>query len=221
MVIPPLTWGDEQKYITQAFVENELSSFGLNINIFEKNIESYLNEGVKVIGVSSGTAAIHLALILSGVKCGDEVICQSFTFLASANPIIYQGVIPIFIGSEIDTWNMCPIHLKKAIQDRIASGSKPKAIIAVHLYGMPAKISETSSITEKYGIKLIEDAAEAIGSTYLGNKCGTSGDFGILSFNGNKIITTTGGGDLICKTDIDKQKAVFLATQVKDKAIHY
>jgi len=217
----PHMGGNEQKYITQAFAENEISSFGLNINLFEKNIESYLDEGVKVVGVSSGTAAIHLALILSGVKRGDEVICQSFTFSASANPIIYQGAIPIFIDSEIDTWNMCPIHLEKAIQDRIVRGCKPKAIIAVHLYGMPAKISEIASIAKKYNIKLIEDAAEALGSTYLGKKCGTFGDFGIVSFNGNKIITTSGGGALICKTDADKQKAIFLATQAKDKAIHY
>jgi len=217
----PHMGGSEQKYIAQAFAENQLSSFGENINTFEKNIESYLGEESKVVGLSSGTAAIHLALILSGVQSGDEVICQSFTFSASANPIMYLGAKPIFIDSEIDTWNMCPIHLEKAIQDRIASGSKPKAIIAVHLYGMPAKISEISGIAEKYNIKLIEDAAEALGATYLDKKCGTFGDFGILSFNGNKIITTSGGGALICKTEKDKQKAIFLATQAKDKAIHY
>ena len=217
----PHMGGGEQKYITQAFAKNELSSYGANINAFEKNIESYLGEETKVVGVSSGTAAIHLALILSGVQHGDEVICQSFTFSASANPIMYLGATPIFVDSEIDTWNMCPIHLEKAIKDRIINGSKPKAIIVVHLYGMPAKISEIARIAEKYNIKLIEDAAEALGATYLGKKCGTFGDFGIVSFNGNKIITTSGGGVLICKTDADKQKAIFLATQAKDKAIHY
>jgi len=211
----------EQKYIAQAFAKNELSSFGANINAFEKNIESYLGEEAKVVGVSSGTAAIHLALILSGVKHGDEVICQSFTFSASANPTMYQGAIPIFVDSEIDTWNMCPIHLEKAIQDRIENGSKPKAIIVVHLYGMPAKITEIVAVAKKYEIKLIEDAAEALGSSYLGQKCGTFGDFGIVSFNGNKIISTSGGGVLICKTDTDKQQAIFLASQAKDKAIHY
>ena len=217
----PHMGGNERKYITEAFDKNELSSFGENILEFEKSLEFYLGENNKVAVVSSGTAAIHLALILSGVKLGDEVICQSFTFSASANPIMYQGATPIFVDSEIDTWNMCPIHLEKAIQDRISNGCKPKAIIMVHLYGMPSKISEIASIAKKYGIKLIEDAAEALGSTYFGEKCGSFGDFGILSFNGNKIITTSGGGALVCKTETDKQKAIFLATQSKDKAIHY
>jgi len=217
----PHMGGSEQKYIAQAFAKNELSSFGDNIIEFEKNIDSYLGEKTKAVAVSSGTAAIHLALILSGVGYGDEVICQSFTFSASANPIMYQGATPIFIDSEMDTWNMCPIHLEKAIQDRIIRGNKPKAIIVVHLYGMPAKILEIVSIASKYNIKLIEDSAEALGSTYLEKKCGTFGDFGIVSFNGNKIITSSGGGVLICKTEEDKQKAIFLATQSKDNAIHY
>mgnify|MGYP000035296895 CR=1 FL=1 len=213
--------GSEQKFIAQAFIENELSSFGTNITEFEKKLEIYLGGSNSVALVSSGTAAIHLALILSGVKQDDEVICQSFTFSASANPILYLGATPIFIDSELDTWNMCPFHLEKAIQDRIAKGNKPKAIIIVHLYGMPAKIQEIVLIAKKYDIKLIEDAAEALGASFNGKKCGTFGDYGILSFNGNKIITGSGGGALICKTKVDKERAIFFATQAKDAAPHY
>ena len=217
----PHMGGNEHQYVNQAFAKNEISSFGENLNAFEKKIASYLGGKNKIVGLSSGTAAIHMALILSGVKNGDEVICQSFTFAASANPIIYLGARPIFIDSEKDTWNMCPIHLEKAIQDSIVNGNKPKAIIVVHLYGMPAKIEKIAQIAKRYNIRLIEDAAEALGSSYLGKKCGAFGDFGIISFNGNKIITTSGGGALICKTDAKKQKAIFLATQAKDEAIHY
>lgn len=217
----PHMGGSEQKFIAQAFIENELSSFGTNITEFEKKLEIYLGGSNSVALVSSGTAAIHLALILSGVKQDDEVICQSFTFSASANPILYLGATPIFIDSELDTWNMCPFHLEKAIQDRIAKGNKPKAIIIVHLYGMPAKIQEIVLIAKKYDIKLIEDAAEALGASFNGKKCGTFGDYGILSFNGNKIITGSGGGALICKTKVDKERAIFFATQAKDAAPHY
>jgi dTDP-4-amino-4,6-dideoxygalactose transaminase len=213
--------GAEQKYIEEAFALNEVSSHGLNITAFENKIASYLGGFNKVVALTSGTAAIHLALILSGVKHGDEVICQSFTFSASANPIMYQGANPVFVDSEQDTWNMCPIQLERAIKNRIANGKKPKAIIAVHVYGMPAKILEILAIAKKYEIKLIEDAAEAFGAMYDNQQCGTFGDFGILSFNGNKIITTSGGGALICKTQEAKTKAIFLATQAKDKAVHY
>ena len=192
-----------------------------NINLFEAKLEGCLKNNMQIACLSSGTAAIHLALILAGVTQNDEVICQSFTFAASANPIMYQGASPVFIDSEKDTWNMCPIVLEDAIKDKIEKGNKPKAIIVVHLYGMPAKIAEIAAIAKKHEITLIEDAAEALGSTYKGQKCGTFGDFGILSFNGNKIITTSGGGALVCKNEKDKQKAIFLATQARDAAPHY
>jgi dTDP-4-amino-4,6-dideoxygalactose transaminase len=171
--------------------------------------------------LSSGTSAIHLALILLGVKAGDYVLCQSFTFSASANPIAYQGAIPVFIDSEKDTWNMSPEHLENAIVDLIAKGHKPKAMIPVHLYGVPAKMEEISAIAAKYEIPVIEDAAEALGSTINGKACGTFGDFGVLSFNGNKIITTSGGGALISENDEQIKKARFLATQARDNAPHY
>jgi len=212
--------GQEINYINDAFSNNELS-FGENLDVFQINLENYLGENKKVAALSSGTAAIHLALVLAGVKQDDEVACQSFTFSASANPITYQGAKPIFIDSEMETWNMCPIHLEKAIKDRIEKGKKPKAIIVVHLYGMPAKIEEILAVAKKYKIILIEDAAEALGSTYNGQRCGTFGDYGILSFNGNKIITTSGGGALVCKNKEEKAKAIFLATQARDVAVHY
>lgn len=217
----PHMGGTEQKYVQQAFDTNWIAPLGPNVAGFEQDLENYLGDNVKVAALSAGTAAIHLALVLCGVKLDDEVLCQSFTFSASANPITYQGAKPVFIDSEKDTWNMCPIALEEAIKDRISKGTKPKAIIVVHLYGMPAKIKEIATIATKYEIKLIEDAAEALGSTYKGQKCGTFGDFGILSFNGNKIITTSGGGALVCKTDEEKQKAIFLATQARDDAPHY
>ncbi|QOD62065.1 aminotransferase class I/II-fold pyridoxal phosphate-dependent enzyme [Polaribacter haliotis] len=192
-----------------------------NILEFEKLLEEYFGKEKSVLAVNSGTSAIHLSLLLAGVNKGDEVLCQSFTFSASANPIIYQGADPIFIDSEIDTWNMCPYYLEKAIKHRIKNGKKPKAIIFVHLYGMPAKIEEIYLIAKKYNIILIEDAAEALGSTYKGQKCGTFGDFGIISFNNNKLLTTFGGGALICKDVKHKEKALFLSTQARDKAPHY
>ena len=217
----PHMGGTERKFVTEAFDSNWIAPLGPNLNGFEQDLESYLLEDRFVACVVSGTAAILLALRLAGVSVGDEVLCQSFTFVATANPIIYQGAIPIFIDSELDTWNMCTAALEEAIIDRISKGNKPKAILVVHLYGIPAKIIEIAAIAKKYDITLIEDAAEALGSSFKGQKCGTFGDFGILSFNGNKIITTSGGGALVCKTEVNKHKAVFLATQAKDTAPHY
>jgi dTDP-4-amino-4,6-dideoxygalactose transaminase len=217
----PHMGGTEMKYIQEAYQTNWIAPLGPNVTGFEEDLETYIEEGVKVASVSSGTSAIHLALILAGVTEDDEVLCQSFTFSASANPIVYQKAIPIFIDSEKDNWNMCPVAMEVAIKDRISKGKKPKAIVVVHLYGMPAKISEICTIATKYDIQLIEDAAEALGSSYKGQKCGTFGDFGILSFNGNKIITTSGGGALVCKTEADKQKAIFLASQARDAAPHF
>lgn len=201
--------------------EKDLSLDENSIDNFENALQTYLGEDSHIACLSSGTAAIHIALILAGVEHGDEVICQSFTFAASANPIKYQGATPVFIDSETTTWNLCPIALEAAIKDRLVKGKKTKAIIAVHLYGMPTKILEIAAIAKKYNIVLIEDAAEALGSTYQGQKCGTFGDFGILSFNGNKIITTSGGGALVCNNEKDKQRAIFLATQARDNAPHY
>lgn len=217
----PHMGGNELKYIQQAFDENWVAPLGPNVNGFEKDLENFLEEEVKVAALSSGTAALHLALIECGVETGDEVICQSMTFSASANPIVYQGATPVFVDSEPDTWNICPIALEKAIQDRISKGKKPKAIVAVHLYGMPFKVDEVLEVAHKYEIPLIEDAAEALGSTYKGKACGVFGEFGVLSFNGNKIITTSGGGALVCHTEEDKEKAVFLSTQARDNAPHY
>lgn len=217
----PHMGGGEQKYVQQAFDSNWVAPLGPNVNGFEKDLEAYVNEDSKVACLSSGTAALHLALILSGVSNNDEVICQSMTFSASANPIVYLGAKPVFIDSETTTWNMCPVALEEAIIDRIKNGKKPKAIIVVHLYGMPAQMNKIMEISSKYEITLIEDAAEALGSTYQGQKCGTFGDFGVLSFNGNKIITTSGGGALVCRDQKIKQKAIFLATQARDTAPHY
>jgi dTDP-4-amino-4,6-dideoxygalactose transaminase len=217
----PHMGGNEQKYINEAFNENWVAPLGPNVDGFEKDLEKFLNKEVKVAVLSAGTAAIHLALIECGVKHGDEVICQSMTFSASANPIAYCGAQPVFVDSESDTWNMCPVALREAIEDRIKKGTKPKAIIVVHLYGMPAKMDEITAIAKEFQIEIIEDAAEALGSTYKGQACGTFGRFGVLSFNGNKIITTSGGGALVCHTDTDKNKIVFLSTQARDNAPHY
>ncbi|MES2411387.1 MAG: DegT/DnrJ/EryC1/StrS family aminotransferase [Bacteroidota bacterium] len=209
----PHMGGNEQQYVQEAFDTNWVAPLGPNVSGFETDLESFLNDDVYVAALSSGTAAIHLGLILLGVQAGDEVICQSFTFSASANPILYLGATPVFIDSETDTWNMSPIALEQAITDRISKGKKPKAIIPVHLYGMPFKVDEIKAIAEKYGIPILEDSAEALGSTYKGKKCGTFGDVGVLSFNGNKIITTSSKNV--------KEKAVFLATQARDNAPHY
>lgn len=211
----------ERKYVAEAFDTNWVAPLGPNVNGFENDLSSFLNNGSKVAVLSSGTAAIHLALILLNVLPGDEVICQSMTFSASANPICYLGATPIFIDSEIETWNMDPLFLEEAIQERVSKGKKPKAIIPVHLYGMPARIFEIISIAEKYNIPVVEDAAESLGSTFNNIKCGTFGEFGILSFNGNKIITTSGGGALVSKNEDLVKRATFLATQARDPAPHY
>ncbi|MBC9798134.1 DegT/DnrJ/EryC1/StrS family aminotransferase [Sinomicrobium weinanense] len=217
----PHMGGTEQKYIKEAFDDNWVAPLGPNVNGLEADLESFLREEKKIAAVSAGTAALHLALILSGVEAGDEVICQSLTFSASANPIVYQGATPVFVDSEPDTWNICPDALEEAIKDRIALGKKPKAIIAVHLYGMPYKVDEIHAVAGKYSIPVIEDAAEALGSHYKGQNCGTFGPMAILSFNGNKIITTSGGGALVCPDEGLKKRAVFLATQARDQAAHY
>ncbi|MBF4486007.1 DegT/DnrJ/EryC1/StrS family aminotransferase [Flavobacterium sp. CSZ] len=217
----PHMGGSEQKYVQEAFDTNWVAPLGPNVNGFEDDLEKYLNEGVKVGALSSGTAAIHLGLILLGVKQGDEVICQSMTFSASANPIMYQGATPVFVDSELETWNMCPVSLEKAIVDRISNGKKPKAIIAVHLYGMPYKVEEIHAVALKYEIPVLEDSAEALGSHYKNKRCGTFGDIAALSFNGNKIITTSGGGAIVTKDKETKDKAVFLSTQARDNAPHY
>jgi dTDP-4-amino-4,6-dideoxygalactose transaminase len=213
--------GNELKYINEAFAENWVAPLGPNVNGFEEDLENFLGEDTKVAVLSAGTAALHLALIECGVGYGDEVICQSMTFSASANPIAYCGATPVFVDSEPETWNMCPAGLRQAIGDRIKKGKKPKAIIIVHLYGMPAKMDGIIAIAKEFDIEVIEDAAEALGSTYKGQPCGTFGRFGVLSFNGNKIITTSGGGALVCHTQEDKDKIVFLSTQARDNAPHY
>ncbi len=217
----PHMGGNELKYIHEAFDANWVAPLGPNVNGFEVDIEQFLKTDVKVAALSAGTAALHLALIECGVTHGDEVICQSMTFSASVNPITYQGAIPVFVDSEPDTWNICPVALEEAIKDRIAKGKTPKAIVAVHLYGMPFKVEEVMAVANKYNIPVIEDAAEALGSTYKGKGCGTFGRFGVLSFNGNKIITTSGGGALVCHSQEDKDQAVFLSTQARDNAPHY
>lgn len=212
--------GNEMKYINEAFKTNWIAPLGPNVTAFENELAEYLN--VKhVAALNSGTSAIHLALIILGVKSGDEVISSSFTFSATVNPIAYLGAVPVLIDSEEDSWNMNPELLENAIIDRLAKGKKPKAIIIVHLYGMPAKIADLINIAKKYDIPVIEDAAEALGSKYNGKACGTFGEMGILSFNGNKIITTSGGGALVSNSDEYIIKARFLATQSRDKAPHY
>ncbi len=216
----PHMGGKEMRYVQEAFDTNWVAPLGPNVNEFEKELALKLGAS-GVAALSSGTAAIHLALIILGVKQGDEVICSSFTFSATANPIMYQGATPVFIDSESDTWNMDPELLETAIKDRIKKGTKPKAVIIVHLYGMPAKMDELLAISKRYEIPVIEDAAEALGSSFAGKSCGSFGDLGILSFNGNKIITTSGGGALISDNLNYIEKAKFLATQARDKAPHY
>lgn len=217
----PHMGGTEQRYVKEAFDTNWVAPLGPNVDGFEASISEYYTNEVYTAALSSGTAAIHLALKILGVSKDDDVICQSFTFSASANPITYLGANPIFVDSEKDTWNISPELLEEAILDTIKKGRKPKAIVAVHLYGMPYKTQEIAEISTKYGIPVVEDSAEALGSSIHGKKCGSFGDIGILSFNGNKIITTSGGGALLTK-DVDvKKKAVFLATQARDNAPHY
>ena len=217
----PHMGGNERKYVTEAFDTNWVAPLGPNVNGFENDLKEYQNNNVEIAVLSSGTAAIHLALIQCGVVAGDEVICQSFTFCGSINPIKYLGANPVLVDSEKTTWNLCPVHLEAAIKDRIAKGKKPKAIVAVHLYGMPYQVDLINEVATRYDIPVIEDSAEALGSTFKGQKCGTFGRFGILSFNGNKIITTSGGGAMVCHSQEDKEKTVFLATQARDDAPHY
>jgi len=218
---PPHMSGKEMKYLQEAFNTNWIAPLGPNVNEFENTLQAYLGENNFVAALNSGTAAIHLGLLLAGVMQGDEVLCQSFTFSASANPIIYLGATPVFIDSEAETWNMCPKTLEAAILDRLKKGKKPKAIVVIDSYGMPAIWEQLLAIAKKYSLFLIEDAASALGSTYKNQKCGTLGDIGVLSFNGNKIITTSGGGALVAKTKEIKDKAVFFATQSRDNAPHY
>ncbi len=216
----PHMGGQEQEFVNEAFNTNWVAPLGPHVNGFEEDLKKYI--GIKEAAVlSSGTSALHLALILSDVDTGDEVICQSFTFSASANPIMYQKAIPIFIDSEEETWNMNPVFLQKAIENRINNGKKPKAIIPVHLYGMPAKMKEIKQIADHYKIPIIEDAAEALGSKIDNKLCGNWGKLNVLSFNGNKIITTSGGGVLLGNDEALIQKARFLATQARDPAPHY
>lgn len=212
--------GKEMSYIQEAFDTNWIAPLGKNVDQFEIDLSKYTGSP-HVAALSSGTAAIHLALILLGVSSGDEVLCSSFTFSASANPIKYVGAIPVFIDSENETWNVCPQTLELAIKDRIKKGKKPKAFILVHLYGVPAKLDEIMAVCNEYGIPVIEDAAEALGSTYKGKAVGTFGIFGVCSFNGNKIITTSGGGALFSSSAESIAKCKFLATQARDAAPHY
>ena len=217
---PPHLSGAERTFVTEAFDSNWVAPLGPNVNGFEGDLAAYTG-AAHAAALSSGTAALHLALILLGVGPGDEVVCSSFTFSASANPIVYQGAVPIFVESEADTWNMDPAALEAALRDRQRLGKVPKAVIAVHLYGMPAKMTEIAQICARYGVPLIEDAAEALGSTYDGKAMGTFGAFGVLSFNGNKIITTSGGGALLSDNAAWIEQARFLATQARDPAPHY
>ena len=223
--------GREQEFIQEAFDTNWVVPLGPNVNAFEKALRDFLiedgklnveNEAKQVVALSAGTAALHLGLILLGVEEEDEVICQSFTFSASANPIVYQGATPVFVDSEKDTWNMDPVLLEEAIKDRLEkTGRLPKAIIPVHLYGMPVKMDEVMEVANRYGIPVLEDAAEALGSEYKGQKCGTFGEYGVLSFNGNKMITTSGGGALVCPNEERAKRALFYATQAREQAPHY
>ena len=223
--------GREQEFIQEAFDTNWVVPLGPNVNAFEKALRDFLiengklkveNEGKQVVALSAGTAALHLGLILLGVGEGDEVICQSFTFSASANPIAYLGATPVFVDSEVDTWNMDPVLLEEAIKDRVEKiGRLPKAIIPVHLYGMPGKLDEILEVANRYKIPVLEDSAEALGSEYKGRKCGTFGEYAALSFNGNKIITTSGGGALVCPNEERAKRALFYATQAREQAPHY
>jgi len=214
--------GNEQKYIQEAFETNWVVPLGPNVNGFEEDLKQFVGEDKEVVALSSGTAAVHLALIACGVQAGDEVICQSFTFCASANPVTYLGATPVFIDSETDSWNMDPALLEQAITDRKAkTGRLPKAILLVYLYGMPGRIDEIIAISRKYGIPLIEDAAEGLGSRFDGQVCGTFGEYGVLSFNGNKMITTSGGGALICPDAEAKNRIMWYATQAREAYPYY
>lgn len=218
--------GKEEEFIHEAFLTNWVVPLGPNVDGFENDLAVWLGEKsaspLHVVALSSGTAAIHLALVMLGVGPGDEVICQSFTFAASANPIVYQGATPVFVDSEPGTWNMDPELLRQAIDDRLrATGKLPKAIIPVHLYGTPARMDEINSVASAYGIPVVEDAAEALGSEYNGSYCGTFGTYGALSFNGNKMITTSGGGALICPDEESARRVKFYATQARENFPYY
>lgn len=217
----PHMGGTEENFVKEAFTTNWIAPLGPNVNGFENDLELFLGHGSHVAALSSGTAGLHLGLVLLGVKAGDEVICQSMTFSATANPISYIGAVPVFVDSEADTWNMSPALLEEAIIDRISKGKRPKAIVPVHLYGMPAKMPEINEVARKYGIPVLEDAAEALGSSIHGQRCGTLADISVLSFNGNKIITTSGGGALVSANESIVKDARFLATQARDEAPHY
>ena len=213
--------GTERDWVEKAFESEWIVPLGPNVDEFEHRLEKYLG-APNVVALSAGTAAIHLALVALGIGSGDEVICQSFTFAASANPIKYQGADPVFVDSEPDTWNMSPDALEEAIIDRKKqTGHYPKAIIPVYLYGMPAKMDEIRAIANKYGIPIVEDSAEALGSEYKGKKCGTLGNYGCLSFNGNKIITTSGGGALVCRSKEEADRVKFYATQAREQRPYY
>ena len=214
--------GHEQDFIKEAFDTNWVVPLGPNVNGFERELSNFIGQDRHVVALSAGTAAIHLGLLQLGVGKGDEVICQSFTFAASANPVTYCGAVPVYIDSEPDTWNMDPVLLEEAILDRKKKiGKYPKAILPVHLYGMPAKMDEICAVALKYNIPILEDAAEAIGSEYKGRKCGTIGEFGVLSFNGNKMITTSGGGALVCRTEEEAKVTMFYATQARENRPYY
>jgi dTDP-4-amino-4,6-dideoxygalactose transaminase len=213
--------GNEQAFIQEAFDTNWITTAGHNLDAFEKDLEDFLGNDCRALALDSGTSAVHLGLVLLGVQEGDEVLCQSFTYAASANPILYQRAVPVFIDSEKDTWNMSPEHLERAIKDRIKKGKKPKAILPVHLYGMPAQIDDLLAVANRYEIPLLEDAAEALGSKYKGVHCGTFGELAVLSFNGNKIITTSGGGALVSRKKEQIQNARFLSTQARDATPFY
>lgn len=219
---PPHLSGSEEKYLAQTLASGWIAPAGENIEVFEDDVTSTLDEKMFGVAVNSGTAAIHLGLIQLGVGAGDEVICQSFTFAASANPVVYCGGVPVFVDSEEDTWNMDPVLLEKAILDRKAkTGKLPKAIVPVHLYGMPAKMDEICAVSEKYGVPVIEDAAEALGAEYKGRKCGTFGDFAAISFNGNKVITTSAGGIALCRSREIRENVLKLATQARENRPYY
>ena len=214
--------GQEMKFIQEAFDTNWVVPLGPNVNGFEKDLESFMGQQKRIVALSSGTAAVHLALIACGVKAGDEVIVQTFTFCASSHPITYLGAKPVFVDSESDTWNMSPELLEEAIKDRIAkTGRKPKAIVPVYLYGMPAKIDEILSVAERYDIPVVEDAAEGFGSRYDRQMVGTFGRYGVLSFNGNKMITTSGGGALVCPDGESYNRVMYFATQARESYSYY
>jgi dTDP-4-amino-4,6-dideoxygalactose transaminase len=220
-ISPPHLSGREIEFVKDALDKNWITTMGENVTGFERDVQFYLGRKEKAVALNSGTAAIHLALILLGIEKDDIVICQNFTFVATINPVVYLGAKPVLIDSEEQTWNISPVLLEKAIQECISKGKKPKAIIWVNLYGMPAKINEIKAIAQKYDIALLEDAAESLGSAYCGEKCGTFGDISVISFNGNKIITTSGGGVLVSANKDYIRKTRFLVSQARDNAPWY